>query len=137
MIQQGKSKQILLIDDDEDYRKVLISVGAAFNLKIDGYSSLTELGSMGCIGNYAGLVVDYHLEELNGLEICEYVDVFFPDLPVVLITIDDTIPVAKAFRSKCMKKFVNKALGPYYAIRKIEEVFYPSKSREGQVVNCT
>ena len=43
MQNQNKGKKILLIDDDEDYRKVLISVGEAFDLEIKGYSSLSDL----------------------------------------------------------------------------------------------
>ena len=76
----------LLIDDDPLYRALVEATAEQMGVELKSYPSIAEMGSCARIKDYAAVLLDYELEHLNGLEIAEYIDTFFKDIPVVLVT---------------------------------------------------
>ena len=54
-------------------------------IRVQWAASLLEVGTIGQLGTYDGIIADLELEPVNGPEIAEYVSHFFPGLPVVLL----------------------------------------------------
>jgi DNA-binding NtrC family response regulator len=83
-----KQNRILIIDDDESYCLLLKNalLRSAQNVRVDFVPSLEELGSVGHIRAYDLIILDYALEKMNGLEIAEYIDAFFPDKPAIIVS---------------------------------------------------
>src|SRR5690606_25971297 len=78
------TKDILVVDDDAVFTGVIVELLRRKGYTVDGYSSVVEMGSFACLRFYKLVLLDYRLEHLNGLEIAEYVDLFFPSTPVLL-----------------------------------------------------
>ena len=77
---------ILVLDDDSAVRESL-----KFTLGIEGfdaraYSSPTELLSEGCLAAACGLVVDYHMPAMNGLEVVARLRERRISIPAILVT---------------------------------------------------
>jgi len=84
MSQRGAMK-VLLLDEDYRFAKSLNGRLQIQGINLHWHKSLFELGSVGKLGNYDLIIVDPLIEPVNGLEVAEYVDTFFPGLPVILI----------------------------------------------------
>ena len=99
------SKTILCIDDDDGmlcYQKVLF--------ERRGYKVLIAASArqglrivVAC--EVAAVVVDYHMPEMNGLEVATEMKRLKPQIPIVMVSSDDAIPepalnVVDAFVSK-------------------------------------
>ena len=114
--------KIALIDDDPDFRRLMSVCGKSMGFDIDTYASLEEMGSFARLDNYDLALVDYYLEKLHGVEIAEYIDIFFPELPVILVSGDDLAPRSRTLWPRCIKKFLVKGLGPYAIFNRAKQL---------------
>lgn len=115
-----KHKNIAVIDDDEEYGKLICELGKKVDLKIDYFDSLESMGSIGALRKYDAVVLDYYLEGMNGLEIAKYIDCFFPNIPAIVVsgsdlTVDDDKP-------RCIQHFMSKLEGPRKLLNKIQKI---------------
>jgi CheY-like chemotaxis protein len=98
-------KTILCIDDDDGmlrYQKALF--------ERRGYKVLTAASArqglrIAAVCAVAAVVVDYHMPEMNGLEVATEMKRLKPQIPIVMVSSDDAIPelalnVVDAFVSK-------------------------------------
>jgi CheY-like chemotaxis protein len=104
-------KGIALIDDDKDFGRLMCHIAQSSNLPIDFYESLDQLGSVGLLGQYDVIILDYYLEKMNGIEIAQYIDTFFPGVPAILTSAEAFIPMDKDV-PHCVHSFISKACGP-------------------------
>jgi DNA-binding NtrC family response regulator len=77
---------IVLIDDDHAYQQLFKASAAHLGIKASTFSSLSEMTSFALLSRFDVAFFDYRLQSFTGSEIAEYVDVFFPDLPVFLVS---------------------------------------------------
>lgn len=91
MSQRGAMK-ILLLDEDQNFARKLNARLHSRGIDLHWRRSLFELGTIGRLGGYDLLLVEPLKGPVNGLEIAQYVDSFFPGLPVVLVRNGD-LPV--------------------------------------------
>ena len=88
--------KILLLDEDQVYAERLRHKAAAAGIEVHWRRSLFELGSVGRLGDYDALIVEPLIGPVNGLEIAQYADTFFPRLPVLLLANQDLpLPLPK------------------------------------------
>ena len=93
------NKRVLIAEDDHFYRKLLIDVFDKFNYEIvtaiDGNDALRFLNE----GFFDLLVLDFHLPGKMGDEILREIEDGSIDVPVIVITADDTIETEREIRS--------------------------------------
>lgn len=103
--------RVVLVDDDPIYQNLFAAVARSMGLSVKTYGSLAEMISFAHLNHYDFAVIDYHLESFTGAEIAEYVDIFFPELPVFLISADDDIGDMQGLPLS-IKKFFCKTSNP-------------------------
>jgi len=104
-------KGILVIDDDSTFGMLMKALAEARGLKLDYFTSLSELGSFARIGEYDVAVLDYYLDKLTGAEIAEYFDAFFTDTPVVMVSGNSEVKDESTKWPRCVRQFVPKSRG--------------------------
>ena len=113
---QGRRKKIVLIDDDKDCQAIFQAMGNSIGVDVQVYGSLAEMPSFAQLQQYDVAIFDYFLETFIGTEIAQYVDAFFPSLPVVIISSKELNSEEQNWPS-CVKGFFNKNLGPIEIIK--------------------
>lgn len=108
-----RKKGVLLIDDDPAFRALFLAVAGALGIPGRAYASLSEMNSFAELRNYDVVVLDYYLESFKGPEIAEYIDVFFTELPVIMISGGDVDEQANRVWPSCIQRFLKKSAGPY------------------------
>ena len=106
-----KKRGLLLIDDDECFRTLFQSIADSKKVPAATYSSLADMHSVGALGEYDAVVLDYFLESFRGTEIAEYIDVFFPNLPVLVISSNEIETSKQLHWPACIHRFVSKRSG--------------------------
>lgn len=86
---QKNAVRVLLLDEDRVFARRLIERLADEGIEVHWRRSLFELGSVGRLGDYDLIVVEPLIGPVNGLEIAEYAETFFPGLPVLFVGRDD------------------------------------------------
>lgn len=114
-------KGLLLIDDDEFFRALFQAIADSLGLPAETYASLSEMPSVGALKDYDVVILDYYLESFRGPEIAEYVDVFFKDLPVLVISGGEITDHDQRAWPACIRRFVPKSSGPYTIIERALE----------------
>lgn len=111
----ARPTKVLLVDDDLVFGKIMSEVAREEGIELQVHDSLLSLGYLGSLKNYDAIILDYHLEHLNGLEIATYLDSFLNDMPAVLISNGDMQDVSTVPWPVCLHTFVPKQRG-YKAI---------------------
>lgn len=111
-------KGILLIDDDDSFCQLMHAVAEAASVPLTYAAALDELPSLGALGDYDLVIVDYNLQSFTGLEIAEYVDAFFSGMPVMMVSIENLENSSDKRWPTCIRKFVNKAFGPFAIVQR-------------------
>lgn len=107
-----ESKKLVLIDDDMAFGSIMTSFAMSRGLELDHFSTLQEMGSLGRLSEYCVAIVDYDLGAMNGVEIAEYLPVFFGEMPMVLISGMSRKSPSQIPWPKSIREFVHKDVGP-------------------------
>lgn len=103
--------KIVVIEDDQSTGEMLAALAREEGFECDHYTSLADMGSFAHLKNYDLAIIDYYLESLRGDEIAEYVDTFFHDIPVVIISAKDFNEEEAKRWPQPVKQFVSKTEG--------------------------
>jgi CheY-like chemotaxis protein len=101
---------ILLIDDDPTFGKIMERIASKLDVPFTYYKSINELTDVSS-WNFDVAIVDYDLGAVNGFELTAYMEDFTSDLPVVLVSQNKNLTSRKWPVS--VRDFVHKGLGPY------------------------
>lgn len=121
----GKTEEksrFVLIDDDELFCDIMANYAKLRDIPLDYYLSLSEMGSIGRLSQYHVAIVDFDLGQMNGIEIAEYLPVFFGGMPLVLISATEKEHLASDKWPESIKAFVHKGSGPSAILDKALEV---------------
>ena len=80
------TRKILLVDDDLSFCKLMKKIALCHDFRLDYFHSFIELSSLSRIKNYDVAILDYVLKGPNGFEIAQYVDHFYENFPIFLIS---------------------------------------------------
>jgi DNA-binding NtrC family response regulator len=110
----------IIIDDDPDYCSLMEAAGERLNAYVETYPSIASLPSFSVLHGFDLAVIDFNLQCWKGTEIADYIDHFFPDMRVVLISgkelrRDATWPAT-------IKGFVSKENGVYEVLMELEKI---------------
>src|SRR5690606_1582878 len=90
--------RILAVDDDEDILYTLKAICEAAGWHMDGASDGAEaLRLLRERRNYDLVLLDYHMPRMDGLTLLGFVREEFPQLPVLVLTVDEDQATADAF----------------------------------------
>lgn len=115
--------RVALLDDDPAYREIFKATATMLGMIPTTYASLEEMTSLAVLGDNDLFFIDFYLESMNGNEIAEYIDMYFPDLPVFLISADEklkTYPISAV----SIKKIFSKCQSPIQVLKEAETYFY-------------
>ena len=101
--------KFVLIDDDKAYGLIMKKTAQTLDLELDVYESLEQMNSIGKFIHYDGVIVDYDLGSMTGVEIGQYLAALFKELPVILISYQYREPKEKWPQS--IKGFFHKEKG--------------------------
>ncbi len=105
-------KTILLIDDDPDFRDLVSAVLDSAVVSVEAFESIADIGSFAKIGTYDIAIIDCQLPVMRGVEIAQYIDTFFDDMPVVLVSADQSLGhYKKQDLPRCIRDFIAKEEG--------------------------
>ena len=120
---KNRRPRILLVDDDPVFRAVMVRLAKAEGIDIEAYESMLEVEPFSRMQSYNGAIFDYHLGQLDGLDIANCLKPFFKSVPAMLVSCDDTVvDVMKAAKSCPFKEFVSKRLGGMKIIERMKEL---------------
>lgn len=112
-----RKRGVLLIDDDPQFCALFLALAQSLGVPARAYASLSDMTSFAELRNYDVAILDYYLQAFKGPEIAEYIDVFFSELPVVVISGGDLGEIDREVWPDCIQQFVTKAAGPYEIMR--------------------
>jgi len=118
------SKQILIADDSESIREVL-----AFSLKSAGYEVLLACDGMDALSYFDGrtidlLLTDYHMPNLNGLELITQVRQLenYRYLPILVLTTESQNEMMKEARNAGATGWLTKPFNTEKLIQTLRKV---------------
>jgi len=103
--------KLLIIDDDRSFGAIIKAYAEQRGFETVFCTSLLELGSFARIREFDIAMIDYYLGNLRGDEIAEYVDTFFREIPVVIVSSESFKSEQVAKWPQSVRRFLAKSLG--------------------------
>ena len=81
-----EKKRILVADDDEGVRALMVEVLEVYDYEIDAVENGVE--AIKCIDNkiYDLIITDYMMPEMDGLEFTQKIKAKYPSIPILIVT---------------------------------------------------
>lgn len=103
-------KKILAVDDEKDILFTLEAIAevAGFNIKTccSGLDALEYLKKE----KYDLLMIDYHMPDINGLKLLKKIRKINQNIPILVLTVDESLDLAKKFLNAGADDFANKPI---------------------------
>lgn len=115
--QRENDPRYLLIDDDPVFSSIMVAAAFRQGIHLEAYPSLKSMHSVGNLGHYQGVILDYQLDQMTGVEIGQYMSAFFPATPVVLVSAGERRP--ESSWPPCIREFVPKSAGHGHVLASI------------------
>ncbi len=115
-------KSILVIDNDEEICTLLKNILETSELN---YRVVTASGGFIAMDRlmqqwFDLILTDWHMEDMNGLELAEIVHSMLPDMPILLMTGSSTSDLDSGARS-LLAGWIEKPFTPTYILNMIEK----------------
>jgi response regulator of citrate/malate metabolism len=102
--------KILAVDDNEDILYTLQAIGEAAKFNIvtvnDGFKALDLLKK----SKFDLVMVDYYMPNINGLTLVKKIREITKDIPILVLTVDESIDLAKIFLNNGATDFAVKPI---------------------------
>ncbi len=118
--------KLLVVDDDPSLMRLLV-----LRLEAEGYQVVTASSGQEALqilgSDEVDLVIsDLRMDEMDGLELFEQVQHFYPGVPVIILTAQGTIPEAVAATQKGVYGFLTKPFDKTELLRQINQAMASS-----------
>jgi two-component system response regulator FlrC len=123
-----QSSQILIVDDDAGMREMLLSTLSFLGLKAIAASNGPEALRL-CLKNHFDLVItDLQMPGMDGWSLVSHIKKIFPETPVMMMTAQAKVHVAKDLKKSCFDSVLFK---PF----KMEQLQHEIQRLLGNTVN--
>lgn len=123
----AKNIRVLLVDDDPAFGYLMKTVAKGLGIDLTHKTSLIELGSFAMIKDFDIAIIDFYLESLRGDEIAQYVDTFFNEMPIVIVSAHEFDETAKSKWPPTVKSFLPKEIGAAQILTRVIELYNRQK----------
>ncbi len=131
-----RQKGILLIDDDPWFRAIFRVVCEARGIPISTVASLSDMPSVAALKDYDLVIADYFLESFTGAEIAEYVDAFFSQVPVVIVSGSQMPASTHSSWPTSIRGFMTKSQGAHTILDFALQIISPIGTTRDRVANA-
>lgn len=104
--------KLLIVDDDVCFGALISAVAKDRGFVPRFFTSLIDMGSFARIKEFDVAIIDYYLGSLRGDEIAEYVDTFFSEVPVIIVSSEDLRETRAVKWPASVRTFIPKSEGP-------------------------
>lgn len=80
---------MVLIDDDPIFCSLMAEHARRMSINLHFFHDLMEVQNSGNLQKYQVAILDYQLEQMNGLEVANWIPSFFNDMPIILVSYED------------------------------------------------
>jgi response regulator of citrate/malate metabolism len=103
-------EKVLAVDDEQDVLFTLEAIGEVADFVIEtvdnGKKALKKLQEDG----YSLLIVDYHMPGMSGLQLVKEIRKEYKEIPILVLTVDESIELANDFLKAGASDFANKPI---------------------------
>jgi two-component system response regulator DctR len=128
-------KQILAIDDNADILYTLQAIGEVAKLNVttvnDGFKALDLMEK----NRFDLVMVDYYMPDINGLVLVKKIRERDQDIPILVLTVDESIDLANKFIRAGATDFANKPIKAADLISRVKLHLKLSKSQQTGEIN--
>lgn len=114
--------KLVIFDDDVCFGALITAKARAEGFDPRFFTSLVDMGSFARIKDFDVAIVDFYLGTIRGDEIAEYVDTFFDQVPVIMVSSEDMGDTKISRWPASVRRFVPKSAGPGRIIQAAEQV---------------
>lgn len=114
--------RLLIVDDDACFGALISAVAKDRGLVSRFFTSLVDMGSFARIREFDVAVIDYYLGSLRGDEIAEYVDTFFSEVPVIIVSSEDLRETRSVKWPASVRQFIPKSEGPVKIVEAARQI---------------
>ena len=111
--------KILAIDDNQDIIYTIEAVAEMEDWKVKGIINPISGIEEAKINKFDIILIDYHMPDMNGLEVLKNIRSFNKDVPIIILTIDERYEIAKEFLESGANDY---ALKPIKAVDLISRI---------------
>ena len=124
--------KILAVDDDADILYTLQAIGevAKFNMTTvdDGFKALELIQK----DRFDLVIVDYYMPNINGLVLVKKMHDLYKEIPILVLTVDDSIDLARKFIDAGATDFANKPIKAADLISRVKLHLELAKTKPSQ-----
>lgn len=110
-------RRILLVEDDEANRLLLLTILADVGYETEGAATLAEMQSRLNSGSYDLLLLDAHLPDGRGPDVAPEIRRRFPDMAIAILTGESRLP-----QSADVDAVLTKGSDPAFLLEEIERI---------------
>lgn len=103
-------KRILAIDDDQDILYTLAAIGEMAGWDVTTSDSPTKAIDLLTNEDFDLVIVDYHMPDMDGIALVRAIRSVNGGIPIVVLTVDDRMVLAKRFRDAGATDFAIKPI---------------------------
>lgn len=124
-------EKILAIDDDQDVLFTLKAIGEVAKFEVDTCLNGIEAIKILEKEKFDLVIVDYYMPEISGLELVGEIRKINDNIPILVLTVDDSVIIAQRFFDKGATDFATKPIRAADLISRIRVHLKLSKLKEG------
>ena len=133
---QNKTANILVIDDDKEICFTLRSIFEFQQWVVSTVCRVRDGLTLLQQEKFDLVLIDYHMPEVNGISGVQMIRGLLPDIPILVLTIDNDQTVADRFLAAGADDFALKPVKAPDIISRVKLHLQLSRQRHTQVKNC-
>ncbi len=103
-------KKLLAVDDHEDILFTIKAIGELADLSVVTCNNSKEALELLKKEKFDLVIVDYYMPEMNGLELVKKIREILPSVPILVLTVDESIDIARKFMDAGATDFATKPI---------------------------
>jgi DNA-binding response OmpR family regulator len=104
--------RLVIFDDDICFGALITAKARSQGFDSRFFTSLVDMGSFARIKDFDIAIIDFYLGTIRGDEIAEYVDTFFDQIPVIIVSSQDMSESRISRWPASVRMFIPKSEGP-------------------------